>query len=517
MLIEGPDSATGLLAAVGQAELQALYQPDDSPLWIDAAGRPTTTARTALALLIQAADVGLDPADYCERLVRDFAWDIEAAPPVDPARFDVVLSSGMLRYLHDVHLGRIEPRALGFRFEATRGPTDFAALLRSAIAAGHLAASAADLEPRFAQYRLLRHSLARYRSLANDPTFVAPPPFRSTVHPGDEYAAVEVLRRELASFGDLPAEPPALPERRRYGGVVVDGVKRFQNRHGLPSDGALGKSTIAALRVPMAWRVRQIELALERVRWLPDTIDQRLIALDIPMFRLWAWDGNPQNDRPALGMDAIVGRALKTETPTFVEEMREVIFRPYWDVPPSILRHDILPKLEADPAYLAREGMEIVRGSEGGGASVDSSADALAGLRRGVLRVRQRPGPKNALGLIKFVFPNQEDVYMHGTPAQSLFAKSRRDFSHGCVRIADPVALAAWVLQERPEWTRDRILAATLGSQTIHVTLPRPVTVVLFYTTAAVMPEDGTIHFADDIYGQDARLDRVLAGRRIVE
>ena len=134
-------------------------------------------------------------------------------------------------------------------------------------------------------------------------------------------------------------------------------------------------------------------------------------------------------------------------------------------------------------------------------------------LRQGVLRVRQRPGPKNALGLIKFVFPNEEDVYMHGTPAQALFAESRRDFSHGCVRVEDPVALAEWVLKDRPEWTRDRILAATTGTQTIRVTLPRPIQVILFYTTAAVMPEDGTIRFAEDIYRHDARLDRALATR----
>jgi L,D-transpeptidase YcbB len=146
---------------------------------------------------------------------------------------------------------------------------------------------------------------------------------------------------------------------------------------------------------------------------------------------------------------------------------------------------------------------------------VAMTPDGLAGLRLGALRVRQRPGPKNALGLIKFVFPNEDDVYMHGTPAQALFAKSRRDFSHGCVRVADPVALAEWVLQDRPEWTRDRILAATMGAETIHVKLPRSIQVILFYTTAAVMPDDGTIRFADDIYRHDARLDRALAGRQV--
>jgi murein L,D-transpeptidase YcbB/YkuD len=161
--------------------------------------------------------------------------------------------------------------------------------------------------------------------------------------------------------------------------------------------------------------------------------------------------------------------------------------------------------------------MEIVRGSGDNDEHVDVTGDTLAGLKQGALRVRQRPGPKNTLGLIKFVFPNREDVYMHGTPAQALFAKSRRDFSHGCVRVEDPITLAEWVLRDRPEWTRDRILAATMGNQTIHVKLPRPIQVILFYTTAAVMPEDGTIRFADDIYRHDAKLDRALAMRRMAQ
>jgi murein L,D-transpeptidase YcbB/YkuD len=194
----------------------------------------------------------------------------------------------------------------------------------------------------------------------------------------------------------------------------------------------------------------------------------------------------------------------------FVADMGEVIFRPYWNVPRSILRHEVLPRIERDPDYLRRENMEIVRGDGDNAAPVDVTTDSLAALKQGALRVRQRPGPKNALGLIKFVFPNREDVYMHGTPAQALFARSRRDFSHGCVRVEDPVALAEWALRDRPEWTRDRIVAATIGSQTIHVRLPRPIQVILFYTTAAVMPEDGTIRFADDIYRHDLKLDRAL-------
>jgi murein L,D-transpeptidase YcbB/YkuD len=232
------------------------------------------------------------------------------------------------------------------------------------------------------------------------------------------------------------------------------------------------------------------------------------------MFQLWGWDSIPPAE-PAIGMRAIVGRALSTETPVFVDEMRHVIFRPYWNVPPSILRKEILPVLERNLDYLRRENMEMVRGPGDDARPVAASDANVALLRQGGLRLRQRPGAGNALGLVKFVFPNDANVYMHGTPAQALFSRTRRDFSHGCVRVEDPVGLAAWVLKDRPEWTRDRILAAMSGPDSQRVDLTHPIRVILFYVTAVVMPEDGTIHFAEDIYRHDARLDQALARRRL--
>jgi murein L,D-transpeptidase YcbB/YkuD len=511
-LIDGRDSTLGALTGAERAELHELYQRHDWPWWIDALSRPTHSAHDALSLLSHAADDGLDPADYYRDLLGHLTRRVDVVSPALPdlARFDVAVSAAMLRYLRDVHMGRVNPRTIDFRLEAPRDRHDFAALLRIAINEQRVTDLAADLSPPLAQYRLLRSMLPRYRSLAADPTLVMPPSITRTIHPGELYGDASVLQHELIEFGDLPADTPALQGSGRYEGSLVDGVKRFQIRHGLEPDGVLGKSTIAAVRAPLTWRVRQIELALERLRWVPHLGEERLIALNIPMFRLWAWDMIPPNGAPLFGMDVIVGRALNTQTPVFAEEMREVIFRPYWNVPKSILRHEVLPKIERDHEYLRREDMEIVRGAGDNAQRVELAAETLAALRNGVLRVRQRPGPRNALGLIKFVFPNALNVYMHGTPVQALFSKSRRDFSHGCVRVADPVALAEWVLQDRPEWTRDRILAVSRGTQTIHVRLPRPVQVILFYTTAAVMPEDGTIRFAEDIYRHDARLDRAL-------
>jgi murein L,D-transpeptidase YcbB/YkuD len=229
---------------------------------------------------------------------------------------------------------------------------------------------------------------------------------------------------------------------------------------------------------------------MERLRWLPDRDSDRLIGVNIPMFRLWAIQG----DSPAFTSEVIVGRAVRTRTPVFVDALERIIFRPFWNVPPSIVRNEIGPAMRRDPDYLRKHNMEIV--GEGSG-----------------LRIRQRPGPSNSLGLIKFEFPNGDNVYMHGTPAQQLFGRPRRDFSHGCIRVADPVALATWVLSTEEGWTRDRIVAAMNGKDTSSVTLARPIRVVLFYVTALLLPEDGTIHFAEDIYHHDIALDRALRQR----
>jgi murein L,D-transpeptidase YcbB/YkuD len=231
------------------------------------------------------------------------------------------------------------------------------------------------------------------------------------------------------------------------------------------------------------------------------------------MFRLWAWDQIPAG-LPSLNMNAIVGRAFTTQTPVFVDDMEHVVFRPYWNVPPSILTKEILPIVARDPRYLEREALEIVRGFGTNVEVLPVTTASLRLLRTGVARLRQRPGARNPLGLIEFLFPNDANVYMHGTPMPELFTHARRDFSHGCIRVEDPVALAAWVLQGQDDWTRERILAATEGPDDVRVDLARTIRVVIFYTTAAVMPEDAAVHFADDIYGHDAVLDRALRARQ---
>jgi murein L,D-transpeptidase YcbB/YkuD len=452
-------------------------------------------------MLARAAEHGLDAADY----------------RIDPAAADAELQAAVLRYLRHLQQGRVTPKDLGFRVVAPPLLEAEIAQQLSTLADGaQLRALAEELTPPLAQYRQLRQALARYRELAAGPAFAALPPLGKAgkagkagkVQPGAAYEGAAALRERLVAFGDLPAD--AAPASTLYDEALAAGLKRFQSRHGLDADGVIGRGTLAALNIPPALRVRQIELALERLRWLPHRSGRPFIAINIPMFRLWAWDANAPEVSPAVRMGVIVGRSVRTQTPVFADEMTHLIFRPYWNVPRSILRNEVLPAAESDPLYLRRHDMELVAGQGDDAKTMEASPDNLAAARAGALRIRQRPGPKNSLGRVKFIFPNDDNVYLHDTPTQQLFSRSRRDFSHGCVRVEEPLALASWLLRDQPDWTRERIQQAMDGGTTRQVNLRQPVPVILYYVTAAVTPDDGLLHFADDLYGHDRSLERAL-------
>lgn len=496
------------------ALLSTASWPATAAIWLDSNGQPNTSARDALQLLRDAAADGLEPEDYRAAELAERLEAIGLGPSTAQAAFERDLDSSMLRYLRDLHLGRVDPRTLGFRIgRASVPPPDFAGLLQAAAATGHVRQAAQALRPQLGQYAALREGLARYRALAiGEPLLTLPA--GATVRPGDPYPSAPALHRRLTALGDLAPESP--PPGDTYDATLLEGIRRFQGRHGLLADGVLGPATLAALNVPLHRRARQLALALERLRWLPGLGRQAFIAINIPMFRLWAWDPSAPAEAP-LDMAVVVGRSLDTQTPVLSQEMLYLVFRPYWNVPRSILLNETLPALARDARHLERNDMEIVRGAGDDARPVAASEENLGLLRQGLLRLRQRPGPRNSLGQVKFIFPNDSNVYLHGTPASQLFGRARRDFSHGCVRVEDPAALARWVLKGQPEWTPERIAAAMAGPQARlppqRVDLPRPMPVVLFYITAMAPPPGRGIHFADDIYGHDARLARALAKR----
>src|SRR5207248_3265601 len=273
----------------------------------------------------------------------------------------------------------------------------------------------------------------------------------------------------------------------------------------------MGRDTLAALATPFAVRIRQLELSLERLRWLPELAPGPVIAVNIPSFRLWAFANARRDGAAQLTMPVIVGGAVSAKkTPVFIGDMRYLEFSPYWNVPATIQKKEIVPKLRRDPGYWKRQELEAVGG--GGQAITALDARTLDGLARGALRVRQRPGAKNALGAVKFVLPNTMDIYLHGTPAPKLFGQSRRDFSHGCIRVADPMALATFVLADQPEWTPERIAEAMDAGKTSTVRLARSIPVLIFYTTA-IVDAQGRVLFQSDIYDYDQKLEEALRER----
>jgi murein L,D-transpeptidase YcbB/YkuD len=306
--------------------------------------------------------------------------------------------------------------------------------------------------------------------------------------------------------GDLPADANVPEDETIYQGPLVDAVKSFQRRHGRDSDGRIGAQTLADLNVPLRQRVRQMQLTLERWRWMPDAYQKAPIVVNIPEFRLRAYD---EKFKIALTMNVVVGKAYDHSTPVFEEKMAYVVFRPYWNVPYSIAKAEYLSRIARDPDYLAKKGFEVVNSRQEVVTSGTVTSDVLAQLRAGKLFIRQAPGPKNSLGLVKFIFPNDYSVYMHDTPAQEFFSKSRRDFSHGCIRLGKPADLAVWVLRDNPGWNMDRVRAAMNGGATQQVNLAHRIPVLIVYGTV-IVTEDGTVHFYDDIYGHDASLEEVL-------
>ena len=514
-LLDSARVAGRVRALVRNTSAQAAYSPGFALLWVDVTGRPGNAAREAIELLGAAPADGLDSTAYdAGRLERRRVALAGGRRPAleEVTAFDVDLTSSVLRLLNDLHEGRVDPSRFGFDFARRKDRHDLPAQLRKAAADGELSDLAEKVRPQAAQYERLREALAKYRELAREaPAWNALPKPGPPVKPGDPYPGLATVAERLALLGDLSGSARDDVDSARYREPLVDAVKRFQARHGLEADGVLTPPTIAALDVPPSRRAGQLALSLERLRWMPELDSGRYVVVNIPTYHLWAWDTDEGGTGPALSMRVIVGKgALNTRTPVFVEEMRYVVFRPYWDVPPGITRNEILPAARKNPHYLASQDMEIVP-ANGRDDPPDDVEEGLELVEEGRARIRQRPGPRNALGLVKFIFPNDESVYLHGTPAEELFARNRRAYSHGCVRVEDPVELAEWVLRDVPGWDRERILDAMHGRSSKRVNLATPVRVVLFYTTATV-ERDGTVEFYEDLYGHDDRLLAAMDG-----
>lgn len=490
--------------------LDALYAArGDSALWLDGTAFDQH-GRAAIVVLNAAAERGLDPRDYDARVLdslADFPDDTTAA---GLAARDLLLSVAVARYLRDLKDGRVPDTPFDRQHQMITA-AESRALLQRVAAGAPVEALAREVEPHLAQYRNLLLRLAEYRALAS--TFRYRPLRRARVRLGGSYVGAHELRRRLVAFGDLP-DTALADVGERYDSTLADGVRRFQLRHALTPDGRLGPATFDALAVPIRRRVRQIQYALERLRWLPALEGQRLVVVNIPSFELFAFDSIGGTGAPVLQMPVAIGSAFDHRTPVLYSPLRAVQFRPYWNVPRTLVVKELIPAIRRDTTFLRRNQMELLAaGDTVAGDSV--TPGILRALARGTLRVRQRPGPWNSLGVTKFTFQNNYDVYLHGTPDTGVFHLARRDLSHGCIRLQDPAALAAWALAGDATWSPDAIHLAMQGNaDTVRARIPRPTGVLILYTTAIAMP-DGTVRFYDDIYGHDAELARALRVTRV--
>jgi murein L,D-transpeptidase YcbB/YkuD len=346
------------------------------------------------------------------------------------------------------------------------------------------------LQPQQVEYRELQKTLGRYRAIAAKGGWPSIPA-GTRLKPNQSSSVVPTLRQRLAIEGDLDASHEKDPSPI-YDSRVVEAMKRFEERHRLEPDGIVDPTAVAVLNVPVEQRIRTIELNLERWRWLPDPMPDRHFIVNVPDFRLEAIE----QGKAVMDMRVVVGEP-DNKTPIFADEMTHVVFSPYWNVPPGIAKDETIPRAARDPGFLARNNMEVVDKS---GAVVDSRSVDWADASG--LRIRQRPGSGNALGGVKFIFPNTFDVYLHDTNATALFDRIERGFSHGCVRVEEPNKLAAYVLRDQPDWTPEAIAAAMTSGEEKHVKLKSPIAVFILYKTAWV--HDGGVRFLKDLYGHDA-------------
>lgn len=493
------------------ASVKEFYEETGNKLgWIQN-GKPTSQALELIQILEEAETKGLDSKDYDGARWPDRVKVLQSgggASEFGRVKFDVALTVSGTRYISDLHLGKVDPESLHKEFDPDRQHHDPGAFLREEVLGARSVKDAlAKVECPYPGYQRELAAVQKYLLMEKEEVSDPLPQVQKPIEAGQPYQGLRKLVRRLQFLGDLPASVTLPGDSLIYSQEIVEGVKRFQIRHGLEAGGKLGPQTIAELNQPMSDRVEQLRLSLERWRWLPHNFAEPPIIVNIPEFRLRAGD---VAEKPTLIIPVVVGKAMRTETPVLEEDMRYVVFWPYWNVPPGILRGEMIPKIAKDRTYVQRNGYQVATYSGQVVTDGEISDDVLTELRAGKLMLRQKPGPKNALGLVKFIFPNDSSVYLHSTPEQALFGRTRRDFSHGCIRVEDPKALAAWVLRNNPGWTREKIENAFAAGKEQQVNLTRTIPVLIIYTSA-VVEEDGQVFFLEDIYGHDKALAKLEA------
>ena len=482
------------------------------PAWITDDGiRPDASVLTGV--INQADGEGLRPADYHLASIQEFLCQpIDVGRPVTPgdcerlADLDLLLTDAFLLYGSHLASGRVNSETIRSEWFIRNHEVDLVRILQDALDEGQVQLALDRLRPQNGEYSEMKAALLTYRGIEERggwPVVPGGPLLRK----GDRGERVAAVKSRLEISQDLIVT--GKQEEDLFDTGLKQAVLKFQERHGLIADGLIGPATLAALNVPARDRLRQIELNMERWRWLPRDFGHRYLLVNTAAYQLYV----VEDEQVVLKMRVIVGTRYR-KTPVFSGKMIYMEVNPYWHVPPRIAKEDILPRVWKDPQYLADQNIRVFQGWQANAPEVDPVFVDWEQIRprNFSFKLRQDPGPSNALGRIKFMLPNKFDVYLHDTPARQQFQRPQRNFSSGCIRIEKPIELAEYLLRADPRWSKERVLKAIDTRKTQIVRLPEPIVTHVIYLTAWVDPSE-TVHFRDDIYGRDGVMGKALSER----
>ena len=477
------------------------------PAWVEEDGLPQ--ADILIRAIEETYGDGLTPGYYHLGLIRSSVARVKRGLFYDPVRLadlDLLLTDAFITLGCHLSGGCVDPITIKSKWFAKRSSVDVASVLEQAIRKRQIREAVMRLRPEQASYDRLRQALAVYRSMLAKgewPQVSKGPVLRR----GSVSGRVLQLKRRLVASHDIDyIETDDGNTADIFDEELEQSVRDFQKRHGLKADGVVGPATLKALNVPLKKRIRQIELNMERLRWILGNVEQRSIVVNIANFELYV----REKGKSVLSMKVVVGKPY-LDTPVFTSKMTYLIINPSWNIPDSIARKEILRAIRKDPGYLDKEKIHVLKGWGSREEEIDPNTIDWSRITPGNLpyRFRQEPGPLNPLGRLKFMLPNKFNVYLHDTPAKTLFSANVRAFSHGCTRIQEPVELAEYLLRDDPKWPPVRLLTAIDEGTEQEVRIPRPLNVHFLYLTAWV-DDNGILQFRNDIYGRDKRLDEAL-------